>query len=127
MTIEHYRGDSKTCDLTVTDSEGSAFNLTDAAIWFTVKRDPRDTDAKAIITKATANVDGGADSQILITDGAAGEAEIYLLPADTEGLEIPSYDLHYGVQVKTAAGKVYTVARGSFRLVSDITRSRETS
>lgn len=127
MKIQHYRGDSRTWELIVTDTSGSAFDLTDAAVWFTVKRNPRDTDAKAIITKATKNVEGGADSQILITDEEGGEAEIYLVPADTESLEIASYDFHYDVQVKTKTGKVYTVMQGAFRLLAEITRATATS
>jgi len=122
MGIDHYRGDSKTLELAVTDANGEPVNITNAYVWFTVKKDVNDEDDAAVITKATANVDGGADAQLLITSGSLGLADIYLVPADTEDLNPPDYDYHFDVQVKTAAGKVYTVARDSFRLLSDVTR-----
>ena len=122
MGIDHYRGDSKTLELTVTDGNGDAVNLTGAYIWFTVKKRAKDVDSKAVITKATANVDGGGDEQILITSGSLGLVEIYLVPADTEDLNPPDYKYQFDVQVKTAAGKVYTVARDTFQLLSDVTQ-----
>jgi len=127
MNIRLYRGDSRTWELTVTDSSGSTFNLAGAAVWFTVKRDPDDPDDKAVISKATANIEGGADTQILITDEEGGQAEIYLLPEDTENLKIPSYDFHYDVQVKTPGSKPYTVISGRFRLLRDVSHSSATS
>jgi len=122
MNIQMCRGDSRTFELTVTDENG-VVDLDGAEIRFTVKRSYVDPDSEAIIQKATANVDGGGDEQILITDAPNGEAEIYLVPADTIGLEIPSYDLYQDVQVTMPSGKVYTVQQGTFRLIADITQA----
>ena len=122
MNIRHYRGDNRTLALTVTDANG-VVDLGGASIWFTVKRSANDLDADAIISKASGSVPGGGNEQIDITSPATGEAEIYILPEDTAGLQVPTYDWVYDVQVKTSEDKVYTVKQGTFRLLPEITHS----
>jgi hypothetical protein len=83
------RGESKTFLLAVRDSKTlQPVDLTGAKVWFTTKN--RIEDINAIITKKNVTA-GGVDGQILITvpqTGATmGQAQIFLDPADTAGLD----------------------------------------
>ncbi len=63
-------------------------------VWFTVKAKASDTDANASISKSSHDSGGTPDtSEIEITDGPAGEADIKLVPADSASLS-PGYYLY---------------------------------
>ncbi len=73
-----YQGEDKTLELVVTGSDDAAIDITGASLFFSVKRQYDDADADAVIAKSTA-----AASDLNITGAASGQAEIYLVPADT--------------------------------------------
>lgn len=82
--LQMVRGTSKTIELTVSDENGDAFDLTSAVVWFTVKK--RITDETVLIQKRSTIV-----SEVAITDARAGQAEIYLVPGDTFKLDTREY------------------------------------
>ncbi len=83
--LEVVKGSSRTLPLQVTDPvTGAAVNLTSSTIYFTVKRKLSDT--IPLIQKTTT-----LSSEIALTLPREGEAEIYLLPADTGRLDAGSY------------------------------------
>lgn len=118
----HTRGDDRTIPFTVKDGDGVVVVITSAKIWFTVKEavDDDATDANAAFTRATANATGGGNDQILITGGANGEGEIYIVPANTNNMKLGSYVAD--LQIELASGKDHTVWIGTFVLGPDVTR-----
>lgn len=119
QNLVYTRGDSRTLRLKVTDSANQPVNLTGAKVWFTVKKAANDPDSQAIITRRTANANG-ADSQVLVTNGLAGQAEIYLdasIGWRKEGTYV------YDIQVKTALGRIYTVVQGKIQILGDVTHA----
>jgi len=112
------KGDDRTLGLIVyTDSTlANRFSLADCDLWFTVKNKASDSDADAVIQKTSA-----ASDEINVTDAAQGEAEIYLLPEDTESLPAVVARLFFDVQVKGSDGKIKTVSKGSFVVEPDVT------
>jgi hypothetical protein len=109
-----YRGDHKTFELSVKDSDNVAVNITGATLTFSVKNDPNDP--TALISKSTAVV-----TEIALTTPVNGLAEIYLLPADTRDLEAGTYV--YDVQIVTAASKKHTLVRANLILLDDVTQT----
>lgn len=99
-----YRGDSATLYLTVTDSDGEAFDLTGYTIKFTAT-------GRVTISKTSA-VGGGIE----ITNAAGGLATITLLTTDTATVGEYSYD----VEISKDAN-VYTVILSKFWIINDIT------
>ena len=107
------RGDTKPITLTFTDKNNEPIKLTDATLWFTVKKVPTDLDSNAIIQKQITT----------FTDPTNGVATVVITPEDTENLDAP-IKLYYDFQLVDPAGNVTTVLEGSFKLELDITRSR---
>ena len=92
-----------------------------AKAWFTVKADPNDPDTSAVFQKT---IDSTATPAGIITDDGATTGEAVLifqvLPAESNRLA-PDTSLNYDVQIKTAAGMVYTAEIGSLYAVKGIT------
>lgn len=97
--LSFYQGESLTLELLVRDETGAAFDLTGAAIYFTVKSSVKDE--TPLIQKTTADI-----LEIEITNALAGTAEIFLQPVDTASLGCRGY--FYDVWV-VSAGKRYVV------------------
>jgi len=106
--ISMYRGNDKTISLTVKSGSGSAYNLTGCTVTMLVKKDIKDLDAEAVITKTG-----------ILTQAINGIVEFYLVPSDTENLDSLEDDVIYPVdfEVLTPLGKKYTVLRTSFILL----------
>jgi len=102
-----YRGDKKTWVLTIKDSEGQAFDLTDYTVTMTVKLNASDTDEDALIQK-----------DAVLTSPAAGICEIRLFHVDTE--QDPRQYL-YDVQIYEG-DNIFTPLKGTFEIIQDITR-----
>ena len=113
QNIEIYRGDDRTFKVVCKDENDAVVNITGAAIKFSVKE--KISDATYKVEKSSAQA-----SEISITDGSNGEYEIYLVPADTQSLDIGSYE--YDSELTTSGGKVYTVVRGEFIVLAEISR-----
>ena len=119
--ITIFSGDDRTLSLSVNlESDGSPVELTGAKIWFTVKSDSAETDAAALVQKRNAAA-GGGDTEILITDAAGGQAQIFLIPSDTEDADAATYQ--YDIQVILATGKKHTITRSLFCVLADVTKT----
>jgi len=108
------RGTTKTISLTITDEAGDAFDLTDATIWFSVKKTLADVNP-LILKKSDTPTD------ITITSAREGTAEIYLIPSDTFDMDVREY--LFDVWVVTATGARYLVTGPStLEIQNSVTR-----
>lgn len=107
------RGDSKRWVLTIANSAGVPYNITDWVIFFTVKSDVNDPDTSALIQK---NI-------TVHTTPLSGITELTLSPSDTASLLIG--DHYYDIQALQPAtppnNNIYTVQRGKFSVTYDVT------
>lgn len=115
--LEAVRGDREQYSLTLTDGNGDPLELTDALVWFTVKRRYGDDDDAALLQKTT--VEG------IELGGDPGSATVTIEPADTAGCPDHMTRYVYDIQVKTLDGVVSTPVRDTFTVWPDVTRSTE--
>jgi hypothetical protein len=108
--LSSYRGDDYTVDLTFTDSNGVAIDITNYKIYFTLKNKFSDTDALAVLQKTITSH----------TAPLSGQSQITLTAAETDDLcGVYKYDMQY----ITGSGTVKTFAYGEFTFTEDITRA----
>lgn len=108
--LEIIRGDD--CEWTVTAYNAKAkeaYDLTGATAFFTLKNFGSDADASAVL-----KVDWTAHS-----DPINGKTLLILTNEQTAALAPRDYS--YDIQIKTALGKIYTVAYGKFTVIGDLT------
>lgn len=126
------RGDSRTFNLLVkipasTPQQVDApVNLTGAVITFTMKTENIDYQLKPndpVVIRKTS--DDTAEIEVADQNDPelVGKASIYLSPEDTKYLPTGIY--RYDIQVKTEAGKVYTVSSGRIYLIMDTTAAED--
>jgi hypothetical protein len=101
------RGDSGRLDVTVTQSDGTAYDLTGATLFLTVKNALTDADSAAVIRKEVTSHD----------DAEAGESHFEILTTDNATSGVRFYD----VQLKDSANKIFTLFGGVWRVVADVT------
>jgi hypothetical protein len=101
------RGDSGRLDVTVTQSDGAAYNLTGATLFLTVKNALTDADSAAVIRKEVTAHD----------DATGGDSHFDLLTTDnaTNGRRF------YDVQLKDSAAKIFTLFGGLWTVTQDVT------
>jgi hypothetical protein len=104
------KGDTKTINLTVSYDSGS-FDLTGATVYLTVKERYPDTDEEAILQKIVT----------YHTNPTEGETIITIVPADTSAIEAKDY--LYDIQVTDSSSNVFTVLRGDFCIIDEVTKS----
>jgi hypothetical protein len=101
------RGDSGRLDVTVTQSDGTAYDLTGCTLFLTVKNSLTDADSAAVIRKEVTAHDaplaGESHFEILTTDNATAGARFY------------------DVQLKDADNKIFTLFGGLWRVLADVT------
>lgn len=93
--------------------------------WLTVKADPSDADADALLQKEVTTADSAGTGQI--EDDGDGDVDpivrFDLEPDDTE--TIGTTPRYFDVQVRTGGGKIYTAERGRiYAKVSQLTDDR---
>ena len=116
-TLTLIRGDDYQIPVTITNADGTAYNLTGATVRFTVKPTLQldtDSDASAVIAKTI----------ISHTDASAGETEIVLSNTDTN---ITPWNYTYDLQITTVAGKVHSSYSGKVTVLADVTRTKTLS
>jgi hypothetical protein len=101
------RGDSGRLDVTVTQSDGTAYNLTSCTLFLTVKNALTDADSVAVIRKEVTSHN----------DATAGESHFDLLTTDNATAGTRFYD----VQLKDSANKIFTLFGGVWRVLADVT------
>jgi hypothetical protein len=101
------RGDSGRLDVTVKESDGTAYDLTGATLFLTVKNALTDADSAAVIRKEVTSHD----------DAEAGESHFDLLTTDNATAGTRFYD----VQLKTSDSKIYTLFGALWKVLADVT------
>jgi hypothetical protein len=101
------RGDSGRLDVTVKQSDGTAYDLTGATLFLTVKNALTDADSAAVVTK-----------EVTVHDSATGGLSHFdLLTTDNATAGTRYYD----VQLKTSSGDIYTLFGGLWKVLADVT------
>jgi hypothetical protein len=101
------RGDSGRLDVTVTQSDGTAYDLTGSTLFLTVKNALTDADSAAVIRK-----------EVTVHDAPlAGESHFEIATTDNATAGTRFYD----VQLKDGTNKIYTLFGGVWRVVADVT------
>jgi len=124
--IRMFVRDDRTLTVTANykDEEGNITGPVDLAgtkIWMSVKQRTTDPDLSAIFAKKNSAA-GGSDAEILIlTPTTNGQAEVYIVPDDTDGVNAGTYQ--YDIQVQLSNGKTYTITRGKITLSEDVTKA----
>jgi len=113
--IEMYRGDSYDAEITITDENGDAVDLTNAEIIFSAKKNNSNT--VSFSRKNTAA--GGDATEIEMSDPTNGKFKLHIVPTNTSGLAVYTYD--YDIEI-TISTKVYTVIKDELILLEDVTR-----
>jgi hypothetical protein len=101
------RGDSGRLDVTVTQSDGTAYDLTGATLFLTVKNSLTDADSAAVIRKEVTAHDASE----------AGESHFEIATTDNATAGVRFYD----VQLKDSDDKIFTLFGGVWRVVADVT------
>jgi hypothetical protein len=101
------RGDSGRLDVTVTQSDGTAYDLTGSTLFLTVKNALADADSLAVIRKEVTAHD----------DATAGESHFEILTTDNATAGTRFYD----VQLKDADAKIFTLFGGVWKVLADVT------
>jgi hypothetical protein len=101
------RGDSGRLDVTVKQTDGTAYSLTGATLFLTVKNALTDADSAAVIRKEVTSHD----------NAAGGLSHFDLLTTDNATTATRFYD----AQLKTSDSKIYTLFGGLWKVLSDVT------
>jgi hypothetical protein len=101
------RGDSGRLDVTVTQSDGTAYDLTGSTLFLTVKNALTDADSAAVIRKEVTAHD----------DATAGESHFEILTTDNATAGVRFFD----VQLKDSDNKIFTLFGGLWRVLADVT------
>jgi hypothetical protein len=108
QTITIFRRDTTSIKVTVKDSDEVIFNLTGYDSKLTVKKNPTDTDSKAVIGPITGTS----------TDPTTGLIEFELEIADTN---IPAGTYFFDIQINYGTTDIKTVSYGRIVILQDIT------
>lgn len=101
------RGDSGRLDVTVKQADGTAYDLTGATLFLTVKTALTDADSAAVIRK-----------EVTVHDNATGGLSHFdLLTTDNATAGTRYHD----VQLKDSSDKVYTLFGGLWKVLADVT------
>lgn len=102
-----YKSQHKDYEINVADALGKT-NITGFTVAFYVKET---VSGDPIIEKTTAEV-----TEIKITDGSKGEAELYLVPADTSSLDVGKY--YYEIWITDLNSKDRPILAGHFWIMN---------
>jgi hypothetical protein len=101
------RGDSGRLDVTVTQADGAAYDLTGCTLFLTVKNSLTDADSAAVIRKEVTAHDAPL----------AGESHFEILTTDNATAGVRFYD----VQLKDSDNKIFTLFGGIWKVLADVT------
>lgn len=101
------RGDTGRLDVTVKQADGTAYNLTGATLFLTVKNALTDADSAAVIRKEVTSHD----------NAAGGLSHFSIVTADNATAATRFYD----VQLKDSSNAVYTLFGGLWKVLADVT------
>lgn len=107
MVIRRIKGDTYPVQVQVLSEDGTAFDLTGATVFFTVKKRLEDADAAALISKS-------ATSHTSATEGIT---QFSILADDVDYVG----SFYYDVKVKDTNGIIYSVITDRFILENHVT------
>lgn len=107
QTMSLFRGDTFTFTVTIKDTDGVAFDVSEYTPKFTAKYRQKDTDAQAKIGPITGSIVNGPEGIVIFT----------LSPTDTN---IQPSTYYFDVQI-SKVDDVHTVAHGKLIIIQDIT------
>lgn len=109
-----FRGDTVNIDLTITDSDGSALNITGYKFFFTAKSNDDDNDDDALIKKdvTTHLKPDGSDGTL------TGQSRITLSKTQT-AVAIGNH--YYDIQMKDSSDDITTLTKDRFNVKQDVT------
>ena len=119
IKLDIVRGDTKPLTATVT-TNGVATSLVGGKLFFTAKTDVSNPDPGVF---QLTWVDGGASSGITVPTPSSGVANITIPPSATSGLGAFVQTLQWDLEFVSAAGDVFSVARGTLTVTPDVTIS----
>jgi len=114
QTLEIIRGDDVSMIINFTDEDGAVVDITQAIVFFTVKRKLSDTDDKAVI----------AVEQTSHITPLTGKTEIELTNQQTD---IRPGTYFYDLQLKRTDEKISSIVYGKFQVIQDVTERTEVS
>jgi hypothetical protein len=111
----YYQGDSIDLEFQLYQDKDAHlyWNLTNHQIRFQLN-------SPTLIKKATANVTGGSDEQILIENAAQGLFLIMIDKTESHGLAAGDYNFEIEITTPSPALKRYTIKQGTIRILSDM-------
>lgn len=109
--LTHYRGDTLSRLITITNSDGTPFDLTGYTAFFTIKNisDNSDDDSSAILAKNWTNHSDPVNGQTLLT-------------ATPAQMTIDEGTYKYDVQIKSPTANITTIIAGDISILEDITK-----
>ena len=113
--IAIFKEDHMDLKWTINDANGDPVDITSASLTFSVKKNYDDS-SYSFQRKNTAA--GGSDAGIEILTGASGICRVKILPDNTSGLDIGSYQYDLEMVVSSKTG---TVAQDKFKIKYGIT------
>jgi hypothetical protein len=105
-----FRGDSVPFNFTFTQPDGTALDITDMTLTFTMKE--YSDDPEAVLQKSVVF----PDSQ----ESRDGIGSMKILPSETADLE-PGIKYYYDFQLETVDGDIFTLGTGRIMVNQDIT------
>ncbi len=108
ISLSRARGDTDNIGFTVTQNDGSAYDITDCTFLFTINEEQNPADD----TNQKAQLVGTID------DAAAGELHFEPSASDMDLVG----EFWCDVQMTTAAGKIKTLGKGKLTMIQDITK-----
>ena len=102
------RGDSGRLDVVVKQSDGTAYNLTGATLFLTVKTLLTDSDSLAGVIR----------KEVTAHDNAAGGLSHFAITTADNATAATRF---YDVQLKDSTGSVYTLFGGLWKVLADVT------
>ena len=102
------RGDSGRLDVVVKQADGTAYNLTGATLFLTVKTLLTDADSAAGVIR----------KEVTAHDNAAGGLSHFAITTSDNATAATRF---YDVQLKDSTGSVYTLFGGLWKVLADVT------
>lgn len=117
QNLDIVRGNNKNFNVTVITQDGSPVDITGGTVRMTVKWAPTDADVSAIFALSSST------SGITLTDPTNGVFTVNIPASATSTVPYRLTKLVYDIQLTTSGSEVFTILRGFFTVVPNITRT----
>jgi len=104
------RGDTWEITIPITDADGNAVDLTDARVYFTIKKFVDAPDSEAVVHKIITSH----------TDPTNGITKVTLEASETRGIHPATY--YYDISIRFPDGKVMSTGAERLRVEYDVTQ-----